>query len=62
MNEKRVLTTVEVAKELGLCRKTIYEMLHRGELPYIKAGDKYLIPTTALDRYLANAGCQKDNK
>lgn len=56
MNEKRVMTTVEVAKELGLCRKTVYEILHRGQLPHIKAGDKYLIPSAALDLYLANTG------
>ncbi len=57
-NEKRVLSPLEVAKELGLCRKTIYGMLHKGQLPYIKAGDKYLIPTAALDKYLANTGCR----
>jgi len=56
MTEKRVLTTIECAKELGLCQRTIYKMLHKGQLPFIKAGDKYLIPVTALDRYLANTG------
>lgn len=56
MAEKRVLTTIECAKELGLCQRTIYKMLKEGKLPYIKAGDKYLIPVVALDRYLANAG------
>jgi excisionase family DNA binding protein len=62
MNDKRVLTTVEVAKELGVCRKTIYQMLHKGQLPYIKAGDKYLIPIAALDRYLMGAGQPQTNK
>jgi excisionase family DNA binding protein len=55
--DKKVLTPLEVAQELGLCRKTVYEMLHKGQLPYIKAGDKYLIPTVALDKYLADPSC-----
>ena len=56
MMEKRVLSPIEVAEILTVHRKTIYKMLHENKIPYIKAGDKYLISISALDRYLTNAG------
>jgi len=55
MVEKRVYSPQEVAEALTVSTKTVYKMLHQKQLPYIKAGDKYLIPVAALDLYLVNA-------
>jgi len=62
MQEKRVLNVKEVAEALTLSTKTVYKMLHENKLPYIVAGDKYLIPCSAFERYLLNAGCQAADK
>jgi len=59
MEEKQVLTVRECAKALRISMKTLYKMLKEGKgPPYIKAGDKFLIPVSAFYRYLENAGCQ----
>lgn len=58
MEERKVLTPAEVARQLRCHPKTVYKMLHEQQLPHIKAGDKFLIPIVALDRYLANTGSQ----
>jgi len=62
MHEKKVLNVKEVAEALTLSTKTVYKMLHENKLPYIIAGDKYLIPIAAFERYLVNAGCQAASK
>ncbi len=59
MEAKQVLTVKECAKVLTISTKTLYKMLKEGKgPPFIKAGDKFLIPVSAFSRYLENAGCQ----
>jgi excisionase family DNA binding protein len=57
MEERKVLTPLEVAEQLRCHRKTVYKMLHENKLPFIKVGDMFLIPVSAFEHYLANAGC-----
>jgi excisionase family DNA binding protein len=46
------ITIVEAAKWLRIGRNQAYEAAHRGDLPVIKIGRRYLVPTAALNRLL----------
>jgi excisionase family DNA binding protein len=45
-------TIVEAAKRLRIGRNQAYEAAARGEIPVIRIGRRYLVPTAALDRLL----------
>jgi excisionase family DNA binding protein len=45
-------TIVEAAKRLNIGRNQAYEAAHRGEIPTIRIGRRWLVPTAALDRIL----------
>jgi excisionase family DNA binding protein len=54
--DKRLCITVpEAAEMLGISRNFAYELVNRGELPYIKLGKRKLIPIIALEKKLAGA-------
>lgn len=36
--EERLLTADEVATHLGLAKQTIYNKVHRNEIPFVKVG------------------------
>lgn len=47
-------TTIEdAAQRLKIGRNQAYEAARRGELPVIRIGRRYLVPTAALDRMLS---------
>lgn len=50
--EKKVLTPADVAKAMGVNRKTIYNELKKGSIPSVRCGDKFLIPIAAFNKYL----------
>ncbi len=54
---KRVLNIEEAAATLGLCPNKIRQMLRSGELKSVRAGDRWLIPTWAIDDFLNKAKC-----
>ena len=47
-----LLKVEEAAKLLQVSRDTIYEMVHRGEMPHIKIGRIIRIPRTGLERWV----------
>ena len=51
------MLTVKEASEMyyGVSKYRIREMLRKGELPYMKAGNKYLIPEDALKKCMSEA-------
>ena len=49
---KHCLSVAETANHLGTCRKTVYTMIHNGEIPFIRVGRKYIVPTEELKRWL----------
>jgi excisionase family DNA binding protein len=51
--DKLTYEITEAAQLLGVGRNQAYEAAHRGELPVIRIGKRYLIPKAALDRMLA---------
>ncbi len=51
--EKKVLTVDEVAKALGICRALAYRQVRAGIIPSVKVGDRYLVPVTQFEKFLA---------
>ena len=50
----RTYTVQQAAQLLGIGRNQGYEAVHRGEIPVIKVGKRFLVPKAALDRLLEN--------
>jgi excisionase family DNA binding protein len=51
-SNRRIASPAEAAEILGVSLRTLYRMLAAKELPFIRAGRRYLIPLPALDRLL----------
>ena len=47
-----ILTPVEVSKVLGVCKKTVYQLLHDGDLNSIRIGRRILVPKIFLQDYI----------
>lgn len=47
------ITIVEAAKRLRIGRNQAYDAARNGELPTIRIGKRWLVPTAALDRMLS---------
>jgi excisionase family DNA binding protein len=58
-DEQTFLTVLELAAYLKISRRKAYELIDRGEVPWLKVGAMYRIPKDELDRQLADAvtGC-----
>lgn len=54
--EKLTLNVSEAAIQLGISRPSLYQAIKRGEVPVIKIGHRVLIPISALEKLLVNAG------
>lgn len=46
------MSVSEVAGLLGVCRSTMYQAVRRGEIPVIKIGKRYLVPTAHVAHIL----------
>lgn len=53
-DERLTYTVEEVARMLGISRLSAYQAVHKGEIPSIKIGRRFLIPKRALERLLQN--------
>jgi len=58
--DKLTISVEEAGKALGISRNLAYEMARQGRLPTIRLGRRLLVPVVALERLLAEAGCQGD--
>ena len=56
--EKLTYSVEETAERLGIAPNTVRRMLKKGQLPSIKAGDRWLIPVAALTKLLETAGAK----
>ena len=54
--EKLTLNVSEACVRLGVSKPSLYQAIKKGEVPVIKIGHRLLIPISALERHLANAG------
>ena len=50
------ITVREAASRLGIGINQAYEACERGEIPSIRLGKRWLIPTVAFQAWLANGG------
>jgi excisionase family DNA binding protein len=55
-------TIVEAAKRLRIGRNQAYEAAHRGDIPTIRIGKRWLVPTGALDRLLSGEVTKRQTK
>ena len=53
---KDTLTCREVAAESGLGLQTVYDAIHRGELPHIKIGRRQIVSRPNYEAWLAGLG------
>ncbi len=56
MGEKKVLTIIEAAEELGISKGSAYEAARTGKIPTIRIGRRLIVPRVAFDKMLAQAG------
>ncbi len=56
MGEKKVLTIMEAAEELGISKGSAYEAARTGAIPTIRIGKRLIVPRVAFDKMLAQAG------
>ena len=56
MGEKKVLTVMEAAEELGISRGSAYEAVRSGQIPTIRIGRRLIVPRAAFDKMLEQAG------
>lgn len=56
MGEKKVLTVMEAAAELGISKGSAYEAVRSGQIPTIRIGRRLIVPRAAFERMLEQAG------
>ena len=56
MGEKKVLTIMEAAEELGISKGSAYEAARTGTIPTIRIGRRLIVPRAAFERMLEQAG------
>ena len=52
---QQYLTVAEVAAVMRVSKMTVYRLLHAGELPGIRVGKSFRVPSDALTAYLRSA-------
>jgi excisionase family DNA binding protein len=45
-----------LAEDLGMCERSVRDALHRGEIPHIRIGKRYILPRAAIAEWLRTAG------
>ena len=60
MPDNPLLTVTEVAERMRLSPNKVYELLHAGQIPHIRPGRKFLIPTQALERWIETSAQIED--
>jgi hypothetical protein len=57
----KTLTVVEAgARYFGLCPRSSYAAVARGEIPVIRIGRLLRVPVVAMERMMEQAGARKD--
>jgi excisionase family DNA binding protein len=49
----RLLSIRQAARELGICRTIVYELIHDGRIDSVKIGRRRLIPRDAVEAFIA---------
>ena len=53
MNTKKLLNINEASKYLGVTRGSLYQMVHRRNIPYVKIGKSLRFDIEKLDQYIS---------
>jgi len=48
-----LLSVRQIAKRLGMCSRTVYEFVERGELPHVRVSNAIRVAPADLDRFIA---------
>lgn len=56
---RRLYSIVEAAKVLGVSRGTVFTLLDRGELGYLRIMRRRLVPADAIERFIAKRLIEK---
>jgi excisionase family DNA binding protein len=49
------MTVPEVARRLGVCRSTVYQLCERGELRHVRVSNAIRVPGKAIAVYIARS-------
>jgi len=49
----RLVSIVAASKALGISRNTVFSLLSRGKLDYVRIGRRRLVPADAIERFIA---------
>jgi excisionase family DNA binding protein len=55
----RAITVAEMARELGVGQRKVYEMLRGGQIPHIRIGARYIVSRAAFYLWLSTLGMQQ---
>ena len=55
MPDNALLTVDEVAQRLRLSRNKVYELLHTHQIPHIRLGRQFRIPSLAFEKWIESA-------
>lgn len=50
--KRLLLRPAEVAEMIGVSRTAVYDLMRRGEIPFILVGERKRIPVDALDAWI----------
>lgn len=56
------MTVAEVAELARVSRMTVYRMVHAGDLPAVRVGNSYRVPTEAVDELLSKTAFDSDER
>ncbi len=56
------MTVAEVAELARVSRMTVYRMVHSGDLPAVRVGNSYRVPTDAVDELLSKTAYDADER
>lgn len=56
------MTVAEVAELARVSRMTVYRMVHAGDLPAVRVGNSYRVPTEAVDELLSKTAYDADER
>src|SRR4051794_646911 len=48
-----LLSFAQAAEQLNVCERTVWTLVHDGELPHIRVGRRVLISRTAIERWIS---------
>lgn len=55
-DQHTTITVPEIAKRLGVCEETVYEMLKAHEIPNLRHGHRFIVSRAAFEHWEATIG------